>query len=139
MSVDKEGTTVLGSTGQVRVHPALGELRQHRLAPGRLLAQLGLPDADDASLKSPSHTRASKAAQTRWRAHNTQKAANGWRRSIEPPAGDESALVLPRELADNTGLTAEEYRAFWKARNAWFRAHGIDPGDWSAVYPVPKA
>jgi hypothetical protein len=61
------------------------------------------------------------------------------RRSIEPPAGDESALVLPRELADNTGLTAEEYRAFWKARNAWFRAHGIDPGDWSAVYPVPKA
>ena len=36
-SVDEDGTTVKGSAGQVRVHPALGELRQHRLALGRLL------------------------------------------------------------------------------------------------------
>jgi phage terminase small subunit len=50
-SVDTEGTTVKGSTGQVRVHPALGELRQHRLALGKLLAQLALPDTDETALK----------------------------------------------------------------------------------------
>jgi len=53
-SVDQEGTTVLGSTGQVRVHPAFGELRQYRLALGRLLAQLNLPDVDETSLRTPS-------------------------------------------------------------------------------------
>ena len=31
-TVDADGTTVAGSAGQPRVHPALGELRQHRLA-----------------------------------------------------------------------------------------------------------
>lgn len=75
-SVDQEGTTVKGSTGQIRVHPALGELRAHRLALGKLLAQLDLPDVDESALKSPTQARASKAAQTRWRAHNTRR-ANG--------------------------------------------------------------
>jgi hypothetical protein len=74
-SVQSEGTTVAGSTGQVRVHPALGELRQHRLVVGRLLAQLALPDVDDTSLRSPAQTRAAKAAATRWRSHNERKAA----------------------------------------------------------------
>ena len=76
-SVDTEGTTVKGSTGQVRVHPALGELRQHRLALGRLLAQMNLPDVDDTSLRSPRQVRATKAAQARWTAHNAQRRANG--------------------------------------------------------------
>ena len=76
-SVESEGTTVKGSTGQVRVHPALGELRQHRLALGKLLAQLALPDVDDTALKTPTQARASRAAQTRWRAHNTRRHANG--------------------------------------------------------------
>jgi len=31
-AVDRDGVTVAGSAGQTRVHPALGELRQHRLA-----------------------------------------------------------------------------------------------------------
>jgi hypothetical protein len=76
-SVDSEGTTVKGSTGQVRVHPALGELRQHRLALGKLLAQLDLPDVDDTTLKSPTQARASKAAQTRWGPSKARRAADG--------------------------------------------------------------
>lgn len=75
--LDQDGVTVAGSTGQVRVHPALGELRQHRLALGRLLAQMALPDPDDSALNSPVQARARKAAQTRWRAHNERRAGNG--------------------------------------------------------------
>ena len=77
VAVEQDGTTVKGSTGQVRVHPALGELRQHRLALGKLLAQLALPDVDESHLQSPAQARASKAAQTRWASHNARKAANG--------------------------------------------------------------
>lgn len=65
-AVDTEGITVVGSTGQTRVHPALGELRQHRLALGKLLAQLSLPDVDDESLLSPTQARGRRAAQSRW-------------------------------------------------------------------------
>ena len=72
-SVESEGTTVEGSTGQVRVHPALGELRQHRLALGRLLAQIGLPDVDGSTLSTPAQARAKRAAQSRWRAHTARK------------------------------------------------------------------
>ncbi len=64
--VDADGLTVTGSTGQVRVHPALNELRQHRLAVGRLLGQLELPDEDEQSVPSPASLRAAKAARARW-------------------------------------------------------------------------
>lgn len=57
---------VAGSAGQPRVHPALAELRAHRLALGRLLAQLDLPDEDSRSLPSPASLRGRKAARTRW-------------------------------------------------------------------------
>jgi hypothetical protein len=67
-SVDVDGVTVKGSAGQVRVHPALSELRSHRLALGKLLAQLALPDEDMDALPSPTRARAQKAAATRWRA-----------------------------------------------------------------------
>jgi P27 family predicted phage terminase small subunit len=65
-SVDSEGTTVKGSTGQFRVHPALGEVRQHRLALGKLLAQLDLPDESGEALLSPVQARAKRAADARW-------------------------------------------------------------------------
>jgi hypothetical protein len=74
VSIDVEGTTVLGSTGQVRVHPALGELRQHRLALGKLLAQLSLPDAAGEALASPLQARAKRAADTRWAAQREKRA-----------------------------------------------------------------
>jgi hypothetical protein len=71
LAVDSDGTTVQGSTGQPRVHPALGELRQHRLALGRLLAQLDLPEPDGERLSSPTQVRSRKAAQARWRTRGT--------------------------------------------------------------------
>lgn len=40
------GLLTLGSTGQVRAHPLLGEVRQHRVAMSQLLSRLNLPDAD---------------------------------------------------------------------------------------------
>ncbi len=42
--VKEHGTRIEGSTGRPVLNPALIELRQSRLALGRLLAQLDLPD-----------------------------------------------------------------------------------------------
>jgi len=56
---------VAGSAGQERVNPLYGEVRSHRLALGRLLAGLGLADADDdAGLKRSSAGR--RLARQRW-------------------------------------------------------------------------
>jgi len=51
-----ETTTALvfGSTGQVRPNPLYAEVRAHRLALGRLLAQLGLADAGETDATSRS-------------------------------------------------------------------------------------
>lgn len=70
-SVDSEGVTVAGSAGQPRVHPALGELRQHRLALGKLLAQLALPDEEGEALASPLQARGRRGAQARWGTRGT--------------------------------------------------------------------
>lgn len=67
--VAADGVTVAGSAGQPRVHPALGELRQHRLAVGRLLAQLALPGDEEGTLDSPARARARRAAAARWSGH----------------------------------------------------------------------
>ena len=56
--------TVIGSQGQERVNPLFAEARSHRLAVQRLLASLGLNDADaDGSAKS---TAGRRLARTRW-------------------------------------------------------------------------
>lgn len=68
-SVADDGTTVAGSNGQTRVHPAIGELRQHRLALGRLLSQLALPDEDESTLPTPLQARGRQAAGKRWAGH----------------------------------------------------------------------
>lgn len=65
-AVDRDGLTVRGSVGQVRIHPAVSELRSSRLALGKLLAQLELPDLDGEALSSPTQARARKAARSRW-------------------------------------------------------------------------
>ncbi|WP_336922375.1 P27 family phage terminase small subunit [Aquipuribacter sp. SD81] len=64
-SVEQDGTTVRGSTGQPRVHPALAEVRQHRLALGRLLSQLDLPD-EDGGVVSPMRARSRRGHAARW-------------------------------------------------------------------------
>lgn len=80
------GLVVAGSTGQPRVHPALTELRQHRLALGRLMAQLDLPDEDTAagarttpveipaptSLPTPRQAASRKANRARWAGLDTE-------------------------------------------------------------------
>ena len=43
-AVERDGVTVLGSTGQTVVHPAVTEARQQRLVLHRLVAALQLPD-----------------------------------------------------------------------------------------------
>ena len=69
-AVEADGRTVEGSQGQTRQHPALTELRQTRLALGRLVAQLGLPDPDDEegrpAVVSPLSARGRHAARARW-------------------------------------------------------------------------
>ncbi len=61
---------------------------------------------------------------------------------VDPPAG-EGSLILPRELvgaaSERPRWTAAEYSVVSRASREWFRAHGVDPGEWSAVYPVLKA
>ncbi len=69
--VASEGVMSTGSKGQPVVHPAVQEARQQRLALGRLLAQLALPDLDQSGevIRSPRQLRAQRAAQERWRQH----------------------------------------------------------------------
>ncbi len=61
-AVDSDGVTVPGSTGQTRIHPAVGEIRQLRLAVARLLQVIGLP----AEEPKPATARAERAAHRRW-------------------------------------------------------------------------
>jgi phage terminase small subunit len=64
--LEQDGLTATGSVGQVRVHPAVGELRSSRALLGKLLAQLELPDPEGESLSTPTQARARKAARSRW-------------------------------------------------------------------------
>jgi hypothetical protein len=66
--IDRDGLTVAGSAGQERLHPGITELRGTRLALGRLLSQLGLPDEDGTTMASPERLKARKAAAERWAA-----------------------------------------------------------------------
>jgi len=52
-----------GLTIGLRAHPAVVEIRQQRLALGRLLAQLQIPPEE---LESPTTVRARRAAEVRW-------------------------------------------------------------------------
>jgi hypothetical protein len=64
--LEADGVMVAGSTGQPRVHPAVEALRSHRLALGRSLSQLGLPDETGDTLASPQRAQRSNAARKRW-------------------------------------------------------------------------
>jgi hypothetical protein len=68
--IERDGVTVTGSTGQTRTHPALNDVRQHRLALGRLISLLELPDLDGETLPTFQQAQARnagrKGAQKRW-------------------------------------------------------------------------
>ena len=63
--VERDGVTTTGSTGQVVTHPAVAECRQGRLALGRLLGLLKLPEEEEQA-QGPASKRSQKAAQARW-------------------------------------------------------------------------
>jgi hypothetical protein len=58
-----------GSTGQLKAHPLLAEVRAHRLLLERLTTALNLPDEDQESGLRPGQRHARAAAQGRWKGH----------------------------------------------------------------------
>jgi hypothetical protein len=64
-AIRRDGVTIAGSKGQRRLHPAIVEARQGRLALARLLGELQIPDVDARPMSSASQ-RAAKAARSRW-------------------------------------------------------------------------
>lgn len=62
--------TAKGSTGQLIIHPLIGEIRAQRMARNRLFSQLKLPDEPGAA--RPNQQR--EAAQSRWAAAHGKSA-----------------------------------------------------------------
>ena len=60
------------------------------------------------------------------------------RQDPQPTGGkDSDELVLPFALVDRSVRRSYAESVAWNAeRRRWFRDHGIDPADWSAVYPI---
>jgi hypothetical protein len=75
-AISRDGAMALGSAGQPVVNPAITEARQARLAIGRLLGTLHLPDADQEP-KTLAARRNQAAAQTRWRNQEKKGIQNG--------------------------------------------------------------
>jgi hypothetical protein len=60
--IAERGYLVPGSRGQKVVNPSVAEVRQSRLALGKLLGQLDLPESTKEAVTNASH-----AAERRWR------------------------------------------------------------------------
>jgi phage terminase small subunit len=76
-AIAEHGTVTEGSRGQLVTNPAIGEVRQQRLALARLLGQLGLPDPEEPDTPQVPTTRqaASRTAnQFRWQGHTRRGA-----------------------------------------------------------------
>ncbi len=56
-----------------------------------------------------------------------------------PVANADAGDVIPRHLVDCKGLTAAAYRDAILERNAWLRARGVNPGDWSEFSAAMRA
>lgn len=79
-AIARDGLMVTGSTGQPVLNRAVTEVRQGRLALGRLLDQLALPVDDDELapvLRSPASRKAQKAANARWDRERRREAHRG--------------------------------------------------------------
>jgi hypothetical protein len=61
--------TTIGSTGQVRPHPLLSEVRAHRQLLERLTSALCLPDSDQEVGLRPGQKHGRKAIEARWKGH----------------------------------------------------------------------
>lgn len=53
-------------------------------------------------------------------------------------AADDGGMILPLRLV-RKDVRRDEFLSQSRERSQWFRDRGIDPADWSAVYPVLKA
>jgi len=134
VAIHRDGVTVAGASGHTRTHPALAEVRGHRLALGKLLSQLGLPDVEGDALASPCRPVAAPPPLSdgvRPVARRKQVRAD------DMP--DDGTLVdaAPAEFMrmENWEATGE----FAAAQRVWLREHGVEPGHWSAVYPITIA
>jgi hypothetical protein len=58
-----------GSTGQLKPHPLLEEVRRHRLLLERLTGALNLPDADEEVGLRPGQKHGRRAINARWKGH----------------------------------------------------------------------
>jgi hypothetical protein len=74
-AITADGLTVTGSTGQVRVHPAVAEARQGRLALSRLLSDLRIPSEDAGETEKRTTAAARRAAAARWARPRQQRTA----------------------------------------------------------------
>jgi hypothetical protein len=72
----EDGLWVAGSMGQPRLHPAVSELRQARVALARLLGDLPLPNEAQDPETARAH-RARRAANARWAATLEGEACRG--------------------------------------------------------------
>src|SRR4051794_27718660 len=73
-AVSRDGVMLEGAAGQRRLNGAVTELRQGRLALGRLLGQVDLPDEERRPVTEASR-RAQRAANTRWAARAARRLA----------------------------------------------------------------
>lgn len=76
-AIKRDGAMTTGSKGQPVVHPAIPEARQARLAIGRLLGEIALPDEVAERPLTAAGRRGRKAAQSRWNYRNGTEAGNG--------------------------------------------------------------
>lgn len=81
--IARDGMVVAGSQGQPRLNAAVAEVRQGRLALGKLLGLLALPDEAERPLTAASRT-AQKAANARW----NRKRAEQERREARLASGE---------------------------------------------------
>lgn len=68
-TIEADGRFIPGSRGQVVLHPAVGEARQHRVVLLRILGSLGLALAEGeggAALPTPTQLRGRAGAAARW-------------------------------------------------------------------------
>jgi phage terminase small subunit len=75
-AVGRDGVMVTGAAGQRRLNGAVTELRGARLALGRLLGQVDLPDEERRPVTEASR-RAQRAANMRWAEQAARRQANG--------------------------------------------------------------
>ena len=122
-----EGVTVVGSAGQPRVHPGVGELRQHGLALGRLFSHSRSRIWTTCRYVHLRRRKRIEVRRTVGRATSDRLTAlKGSRRvahSAQPPsdAADSGLPILPVELLDQLQGRRPSRRLVAR--------RGIDPGD----------